>query len=65
MVDIYRDAKHRGLYLVLFTDPEGDSCCTIYQISLYKTEKKGTLFTVYNISGILPSAFYDFVANLA
>ena len=26
MVDIYRDAKRRGIYPHLFTDPEGDSC---------------------------------------
>ena len=26
MVDIYRDAKRRGIYPPLFTDPEGDSC---------------------------------------
>ena len=32
MVDIYRDAKRRGIYLALGTDPEGDSCFSIYQI---------------------------------
>ena len=32
MVDIYRDAKRRGIYPPLFTDPEGDSCFSIYQI---------------------------------
>ena len=26
VVDIYRDAKRRGTYRPLFTDPEGDSC---------------------------------------
>ena len=26
VVDIYRDAKRRGIYPPLFTDPEGDSC---------------------------------------
>ena len=31
--DIYRDAKRRGIYLALFTDPEGDNCLSIYQIS--------------------------------
>ena len=31
MVDIYRDAKRRGIYPPLFTDPEGDSCFSIYQ----------------------------------
>ena len=32
VVDIYRDAKRRGIYPPLFTDPEGDSCFSIYQI---------------------------------
>ena len=32
VVDIYRDAKRRGTYPPLFTDPEGDSCFSIYQI---------------------------------
>ena len=32
VVDIYRDAKRRGMYPPLFTDPEGDSCFSIYQI---------------------------------
>ena len=32
MVDIYQNAKRRGTYPPLFTDPEGDSCFSIYQI---------------------------------
>ena len=36
MVDIYRDAKRRGIYTLLFTDPEGDSCFSIYQIRWIK-----------------------------
>ena len=32
VVDIYRDAKRRGIYPLLFTDPEGDSSFSIYQI---------------------------------
>ena len=32
MVDIYRGAKRRGIYPLLSTDPEGDSCFSIYQI---------------------------------
>ena len=36
MVDIYRDAKHRGIYPPLFTDPEGDNCFSIYQIRWIK-----------------------------
>ena len=31
-MDIYRDAKRRGIYPPLITDPEGDSCFSIYQI---------------------------------
>ena len=31
-MDIYRDARRRGIYPPLFTDPEGDSCFSIYQI---------------------------------
>ena len=30
--DIYREGKRRGIYPPLFTDPEGDSCFSIYQI---------------------------------
>ena len=29
MVDIYGDAKRRGVYPLVFTDPEGDSCFSI------------------------------------
>ena len=36
MVDIYPDAKRRGIYPPLFTDPEGDSCFSIYQIRWIK-----------------------------
>ena len=36
MVDIHRDAKRQGIYQPLFTDPEGDSCVSIYQ----KMDKK-------------------------
>ena len=36
MVDIYRDAKRRGIYPPLFTDPEGDICFSIYQIRWIK-----------------------------
>ena len=39
VVEIYRDTKRRGLYLALFTDPEGDSCFSIYQISWIKVKK--------------------------
>ena len=36
VVDIYRDAKRRGIYPPLLTDPEGDSCFSIYQIRWIK-----------------------------
>ena len=36
MVDIYREARRRGIYPPLFTDPEGDSCFSIYQIRWIK-----------------------------
>ena len=34
--DIYREGKRRGIYPPLFTDPEGDSCFSIYQIRWIK-----------------------------
>ena len=36
VVDIYRDAKRRGIYPPLLTDPEGESCFSIYQIRWIK-----------------------------
>ena len=36
VVDIYRDVKRQGIYPPLFTDPEGDSCFSIYQIRWIK-----------------------------
>ena len=36
VVDIYRDAKRRGIYPPLFANPEGDSCFSIYQIRWIK-----------------------------
>ena len=35
-MDIYRDVKCQGIYPRLFTDPEGDSCFSIYQIRWIK-----------------------------
>ena len=35
-MDIYRDAKRRGIYPPLFTDLEGDSGFSIYQIRWIK-----------------------------
>ena len=42
VVDIilYQDAKRRGIYLALWTDPEGDSCFSIYRISWIKIKKE-------------------------
>ena len=40
---IYRDAKRRDIYLALFTDPEEDSCFSIYQISWIKMKKSNFL----------------------
>ena len=36
VMGIYRDSKRRGIYPPLFTDPEGDSCFSIYQIRWIK-----------------------------
>ena len=36
MLEMYRDAKRRGIYPPLFTDPEGNSCFSIYQIRWIK-----------------------------
>ena len=36
---IRQDAKRRGINLALLTDPEGDSCLSIYQISWIKMKK--------------------------
>ena len=70
-----RDAKCRGMYLALFTDPEGDSCFSIYQIGWIKNEKKvpfcklkmslNTNFFYYlqKFWGFFQVHFYDFVAN--
>ena len=40
VVPMYWDTKwHRGTYLVLFIDPEGGSCFSIYQVSWRKMKK--------------------------
>ena len=44
MVDIYRDAKRRGICPPLFTDPEGDSCFSIYKIRWIKKRFFNFLF---------------------
>ena len=38
-MNIYGNAKRRGIYLGLSTDPKGDSCFSIYQISWIKMKK--------------------------
>ena len=50
---ICRDAKRRGIYLALFTDPEGDICLSIYQIS-WIIMKKVTIFVllIFGVSKI-------------
>ena len=70
------DAKRGVIYLALFTDPEGDSCFSIYQISWIKMKKvtfcklKTSLSRnfVYNLQTFREFCqvhFYDFVANSA
>ena len=46
-MDIYRDAKRRGIYPPLFTDPQGDSCFSINQIRCYTVKVYCFPFTVY------------------
>ena len=41
--EVNSGAKRRGIYLALFTDPEGDSCFSIYQISWIKMKKSNFL----------------------
>ena len=73
-MDISRDAKSRGIYLALFTDPEGDSCFSIYQISWIKMKKvtfcklktslsKNFVYNLQTFRRFFQVHFYDFVAN--
>ena len=39
MVDTETRAKRQGIYQALFTDPEGDSCFSIYKISWIKLKQ--------------------------
>ena len=49
-MDIYRDAKRRSLYLALGTDPEGDSCFSIYQNNALCFQKNNVnLFSIFSI----------------
>ena len=75
--NIYGDANRPSVHLPLFTDSEGDSCFSIYQISWIKMEKKVNFCKlkmslsgkfVYNLQrfrGICQVHFYEFVANSA
>ena len=73
---IYRNQKCRlGIYLALFTGPEGDICFSIYQISWIKQKyiffcrlktSLGRNFLQYtNISRILSSAFLRFCCKFS
>ena len=72
---IYRDAKRRGIYLALWTDPEGDSCFSIYQISWIKIKKElfvnkrrhfvRVCLRTFQLTVFRGSFSYDFVANSA
>ena len=76
-VVIYRDSKHRGIYLALSTDPEGDSCFSIYQISWIKMKKSNFFvnlkrhlegsffFTIYKHFGDFSSAFLRFCCKFS
>ena len=57
MVDIYRDAKRRGIYPPLFTDPEGDSCF-IVQSFYGKKSVNLQLIATEGFSTVLNSAMY-------
>ena len=62
VVDIYLDVKRQGIYLAaLWTDTEGDSCFSIYQISWIKMKKE--LFVYILIDSALGIIFYNFVGN--
>ena len=59
MVDIYRDAKRRGIYPPLFTDPE-DSCFSIYQIRWIKKRFLKFLLLKLSRNDVL---FFSWFAN--
>ena len=39
-IAVYRDAERGGIHLALWTEPEGDSRFSIYQIGWIKMKKK-------------------------
>ena len=68
--------KHWGIYLVLFTYPEGDSCFSIYQISWIKMKKvtfcklrtplsRNFIYNLQTFRGFCQVLLNDFVANSA
>ena len=64
---VYQDAKRRGIYLALWTDPEGDS---IYQVSwkkiknkLFGNKRRHSEFIYVAIDCVSGITFYDFLAN--
>ena len=64
----YQDMKHWGIYLALFTEPEGDSCFSINQITFCKLKKSLGRNFVYNLQtfrGFCWVIFTPFVANSA
>ena len=63
VVDIYRGAKRRGIYLALGTDPEGDSCFSIYQniwIKMHFISKKQFNVNLFSIFSTRASCQFDF-----
>ena len=61
MVDIYRDAKRRNIYPPLFTDPEGDSCFSIYQIGCIKKNAASLMATTSSETFAKRRAIFLFV----
>ena len=70
---IYQGAKPQGIYLALLTDPEGDSCFSVYQISWIKITlcklktslSRNFIYNLQNFRGFCRVLFYDFVENSA
>ena len=79
MVDIYtqtRTVEVHCTYLALFTDVEGDSCFSIYQISWKKMKKvtfselktslsRNFVYNLQTFRGFCQVHFYNLVANSA
>ena len=73
-VDVYPDPKSGGIYLALFTDPEGPSCFSIYQISWIQMKEvtfgklkmslsRNFIYNLQTFPGFCQEHFSDFVAN--